>query len=347
MNDLQSIKSRIYTEGKIHTLLNALGCTDVRAEQGGGLIVCMLPPKFQSDNRRSVQIKNTEMLWGCIRSRGIFGDIYCIVGYIYYGLTTFDDVRAKIHDIKHWICTTLNYKNDVWGNEIAKDWNAWMRPIQRQRPKDVYEISNEVLNEQILHQYVPYGHMLWVKEGITLQTQRKFGVAYDIDSDRIVYPAHNKYGQLIGVKGRYVGSDTDILKEFKYVPLVAWSKSIELFNVHRALPYIQKQNQVIVVESAKACMLLTQWGYENVVGIEGFPIAPTQIRLLKALQVSIIFALDKNVSIDQLNDCTKAIKNRLVYYVVDADNLLNKKDSPTDNGVQVWEKLFQKKVKKH
>ena len=347
--DLRVLKQRIYNEAKIPTLLAALDCDHIHEEQGGELIVCQLPSKFHSDNRRSVQIKNTESMWGCIRSRGITGDIYTIIGYILYDITDFEDVKSKIHDIKHWICTTLSYvdEDEVWNGEITKDWNSWLRPIQKSRPKDVYELENEELDESTLGQYIPLGHMAWIKEGINIQTQQAFGVAYDMDTDRIVYPVYARTARLIGVKGRYVGDDPEILDRCKYLALHPWQKSIELYNLHRALPHIQEKQEVIVVESAKACMLLTQWGWGNCVSIEGFPISDTQIRLLKELRVPIVFAFDKDVDMVQIEKCSKNIKSRLVYCVYDTEGLLSAKDSPTDKGIQVWEKLFLNKQKKH
>lgn len=61
--DLRVLKQRIYNEAKIPTLLAALDCDHIHEEQGGELIVCQLPSKFHSDNRRSVQIKNGYILY--------------------------------------------------------------------------------------------------------------------------------------------------------------------------------------------------------------------------------------------------------------------------------------------
>ena len=345
--DLREIKQRICTDDKLSTLLEALDCEHIHEEQGGQLIVCQLPPKFNSDNRRSVQIRNNESMWGYIRSRGITGDIYSIVGYILYDLTDFDAVKDRIYDIKQWICNTLGYEEDSWDGTITKDWNSWLRPIQKSRPREIYEIENEVLDESVLDRYIPFPHMLWVKDGITAQTQYQFGVAYDLDSDRIVYPVHNKHGQLIGVKGRYVGNDPFILDNFKYIPLEPWAKGIELYNLHRAAEYIRARNEVIAVESAKSCMRLTQWGYPNVISIEGFPMSQTQVRLLKELRVPIVMALDRDVELAQVKEAIKCVKNRLTYIISDTENLLSGKESPTDRGKEVWEQLYATRAKNY
>lgn len=345
MDGLRGIKSRIYNEQKVPTLLEALGCDEIRTEQHGSLIVCQLPARFGSDNKRSVQVKATDALWGNIRSRSITGDIYTLVGYIKWGYADFDDIKKNIHEIKSWICETLGYEDDVWRGEIAKDWIAWLRPIQKQRPKEIYRFDNKVLDEAILDKYVPCGHIAWANEGISLATQSLFGVRFDMDSERIVYPIHNADGEFVGVKGRYVGTDTHIHSNYKYLALVPYAKSVELYNLHRAKSHIVEQKQIIVVESAKSCMKLTQWGFPNCVSLEGLDISSAQAQHLKKFGVPIVFAWDKGITWQDVQQKTSALKSRLIYCAYDNLDLLIDKDSPTDRGIEVWQKLLENKSK--
>jgi DNA primase len=296
-----------------------------------------------------VQIKNTEQLSSYIRSKDISGDIYTVVGYIVYDYDTFDDIRDNISQIKDWICQTLGYYEYLgfgWQDSKPKDWNAWLRPIKKARVKpEDYVQHNEVLDDIILKQFIPMPHMLWLKDGIELATQRYFGVGFDLDSERIVYPIHNKDGQLIGVKGRYVGKDTEQLEDYKYMPLHAYSKSIELYNLHRAMKHIKDRGEVIVVESAKSCMLLWQWGYGNVVSLEGKSISPCQVRMLKELKATIIIALDNDLSADDIEEICSRFKTRLVYSVKDKLGLLGVKDSPVDKGIITWKLLYNNRSK--
>ncbi len=346
MND--AVKNRIYTEERVHELLEALGCENIRYE-GGGRCVAQLPPRFNSNNRRSVQVYIDERLTSYVRSRSIVGDIYTLVGYIQFDLIGFEEIRQNFGMIREWICETLGYhellRHRQGDLDIVTDWNAWLRPIQKARPKQIEFVENEVLDESILDQYVNMAHLRWVREGLSVATQYEFGVKIDIDSERIVFPVHNKNGQLIGVKGRYFGDSPEIEDDYKYLPLYPYSKGMELFNLHRAMPHIQEQNQVIVVEAAKSCMFLTQWGYKNCVSLEGKNITSHQVKLLKELKVPIVFAWDKDVSVREIKRFVWPFKTRLIYVVFDTQNLLSGKDAPIDKGKNIWDTLYSMRYK--
>ncbi|MGI6227341.1 MAG: DNA primase [Peptococcales bacterium] len=349
MSNLQDIKRKIYIDGRIPDILESLGCEYIRVESRGERYVAQLPSRFGSRNKRSVQIRNNELLNSSVRSRNITGDIYTLVGYIEFGYEHFDDVREHIGEIKTWVCETLGYVQFLgFQNEgvfVCKDWNAWLRPIQKSRPKKLHIEDNKVLGRNIMQQFVNIPHIKWINEGININTQRYFDVHVDIETERIVFPVHNKDGEIIGVKGRYFGTDPVIKEDYKYLPIYPYSKSIELFNIHRALPFIKKRNEVIVVEAAKSCLLLTQWGYENCVSTEGKDISQVQVKLLKNLHVPIVFAWDKDVTWDNIKRYTKDFKTRLVYAIYDDTDLLDEKEAPVDKGITVWEKMYESKRK--
>jgi DNA primase len=158
----------------------------------------------------------------------------------------------------------------------------------------------------------------------------------------MVFPVHNKNGDLIGVKGRSVNTDD----EYKYLYLYSCNKSIELFNYHRAIEYINKYKKVYIGEGAKFTMLLTQWGYPNCVSIEGSDISQVQIYELKKLGIDIkyIFCYDKDKNEQYVKNQVKQIKNRIVKIMIDKDNLLQNKESPTDKGEYIFNDLVDNYV---
>lgn len=344
MSDVSTIKKRIYDEGKIEDLLEALGCENIRVEGRGARYVAQLPARFNSDNRRSVQVYNDEALISYIRSRNIAGDIFTLVGYVQFDYDARDDVRHHFIVIKNWICQALGY-NEYMGfgqgdTSFEIDWNAWLRPIQKARPREFEFAENDIIDEAVFGQYIKIPHMKWVNEGVSPRTQVEFGVHVDIESERIVFPVCNKQGQLIGIKGRYFGSDSTVEEDFKYLPLYPYSKGIELFNLHRALPHIKDRNEVLVVEAAKSCMVLTQWGYKNCVSLEGKNMTSHQAKMLRQLKVPIVFAWDKDVSVKEIKQQTQDFKTRLVYCIYDTKNYLENHDSPIDKGRKVWDTIY-------
>ena len=342
--DLKQLKQYIYENSDIESLLEKLNCTNIHHEQLGSLICARLPDVFNSDNPRSIQIKNNEQLNGSIRSRSINGDIYSVVGYLLYGTEEFEEVKDYIYDIAKDICSYLEYDIKSFNRkEKRKDWNYFLRPIQKKRKKQEISIQkNEVADESLLDLYESYLHVEWYNEGINQKTAIEFNIGYDRNTDRITVPIYDEDSNLVGVKGRCVSYSFE--KDKKYIALIPFKKTIELFNLHKAMPYIKEKNQVIVFESEKSCLRCWQWGIKNCVAIMGGDLSPNQIVKLKkiAINTEIIFMFDADKTTHQVYLEASKIKNRIVKVMVDTNNLLNhvEKDSPTDLGIEVFEKLY-------
>lgn len=343
LNDLLSIKKRIYEEERIEELLEKLGCHHIKVEQRGGLYTAGLP---DGDNIRSVQVKNNENLTSYIRSKGISGDIFTIVGYIKFGCKTFEEVKKKLYEIKLLTCELLGYETSSFKKtEKKKDWNWFLRPIQKERKNNIpysIEYVNECLNENLLYEFVMYPNKYWIEEGISHSTQVEFEVGYDVATNRIIFPIRDRQGRLIGVKGRI---NPEIQDDRKYVYLYSCAKSFELFNYHRALPYIQDKKEVIIFESEKSVMKAWQYGYKNCLAIGGDALTPQEIAIIKGfgLETSIVLCFDKDKTVEHVKNQANQIINRMVYAVYDIHGLLDEKDSPVDKGKEVWERLYNKK----
>lgn len=351
--DLKDLKERIFNEGTIGQLLESLGCDCVKLTTGrvGDDLVTARAP--DSSNKRGVQVYLSPTLHSEIVNEGISGDIYIVVGFILYGTRTFDEVRQYLYQIKVFICNVLEY-DDMLSKRYEKpklktDWNSWLREIKHQRSREIEITENEVVDESILQQYVSIPWMDWfIRDGISPETQREFGIGIDIFSERVTIPIRNISGNLIGVKGRYIGNNKDIESDKKYSYLIPCSKAIELFNLHRALPHIKASRQAIVVEGAKTTMQLWEWGWKNSVSIEGDRISPVQVKLLKelGLDVDLLFAWDKGKDEEFVLRQLKQIKNRNVYYLYDNYDLFQDKQSPTDKGYEHFTDFIQNHVHK-
>lgn len=346
MSDFTEIKNRIYEEERIEEVLELLGCWGIDSEQGGKLIIAALP---DGENKRSVQVKNNPSLASSIRSRGINGSIFDIVSYILYEAESEDALKMNLPKSKFWICTKLKYNEyiDAFYKETSdqpkqiQKYNGWLKKIKNNVTNQVPK--NVIRDASIVNEFGNVPYFEWINEGITGQTQRLFGVGIDVHSDRITFPVHDKSGNIVGVKGRYCGRSKDVEDKYKYLYVVPCNKSIEFFNLHRATPYIDSSQEVIVVEGAKTVMLLHQWGYKNVISIEGDSLSSHQITLLKELGLSTkyIFAWDKDKSIEFVKKEIQRLNGRNRYAIYDKDELLSSKNSPTDQGKKVWENLYQ------
>jgi DNA primase len=350
-NDLPIIKERIYEENLIETILEELECQYIK--HVGNRWEAQLPDRFGSNNRRAVQVYELPSLPSKIRNRGVSGDIYALVGYILYEVTDFEELKEYLHQVKAWVCNTLGWdeylevRDDFEEKVEKKDYLSFLRPVQksrkqRKRMQVMRNKENPVLDkERVFSWYWKYPHKNFLDDGISIETQREFEVMFDSESQRVVFPIYNSNGELISVKGRYVGKDEWIMKEIKYIYLYSFDKSIELFNLHRALPYIKQTGEVIVFESEKSCMKAHQYGFKNTVAICGNELSPVQAYMLKKLEANIIFAFDNDIDDEHVKKQAKQIKTRKCFYIKDTLGLLGEKDSPVDKGEISWRRLYK------
>ncbi|OMD76846.1 hypothetical protein [Paenibacillus odorifer] len=350
-DSLKTLKERIYNEGTIGKLLEELGCDNIKIISGRSsddLLTAHLP---DSKNQRGVQIYLSPNLHCEIVNRGISGDIYSLVGYMLYDCKNFDEVRSYLYQISTYIRNTLGYEHSTEGFKQEKpkvDYNWWLRDVQKQRPREYEVVENLILSESVLEEFNcgAIGWIDWFNEGIALEAQREFNVGFHVPSDRVTIPVHNKNGQLIGVKGRYVGTDKEQLKYKKYNYIYSCSKNIELFNLHRALPHIQNSKRVFVFEGAKTTMKLWGWGIKNAVSIEGDKLSPVQVKLLKDLgiDIEIVWGWDKGKDREFVHKQVKQIKGRKMKYLYDNTDRFEDKQSPVDLGYDVYMDLVKNDI---
>ncbi|WGT37766.1 DNA primase [Lysinibacillus sp. 1 U-2021] len=346
MSELRQIEARIYNEDRIEELLEHLDCWNIMTEQHGILYVAGLP---EGDNPRSVQIKNIESLSVNIRSKGITGSIFDLVSYIIFGSETEQERKETLSKSKFWICNKLNYPEFIdefykVTSDIqtpVKGYNDWLKKASKKDRED--NGSNVLLSNEYINDYQTVPYYGWYKEGLSISTQKCFQIGIDVNTERITFPVHNKHGEMIGIKGRYCGKNKEIEDKYKYLYLIPCNKSIELFNLHRALPHILRLKEVIIVEGGKTTMFLTQWNYPNVVSIEGDSLSPMQIKLLKdlGLDIKYIFAYDKDKNAEYVKKEASKLTGRMKYGIIDLENNLEHKDSPTDKGKEVWDNLYK------
>jgi len=97
----------------------------------------------------------------------------------------------------------------------------------------------------------------------------------------VAIPIHNRDGQLVAYIGRAV-SDTQAESEGKYKVPPGFKKSLEVFNLHRALGEKEAVGKygLIVVEGFFGVFWLYQKGFKNVVALMGKELSDRQTELL-------------------------------------------------------------------
>lgn len=331
-------------------LLESMGCEYVYGEQGGELITCQLPPRFDSENKRSVQVRMNDSLSCYIRNKADFGggSIFDLVSYIHFGKKGEANINKNLPKSKEFICNVFGWKeflSNRRGTIQVKDYTASLKEIIGSKRKRREYKPNTVINEDTMKQFYykdnPLPYQDWIDEGITYDIQMKYGVGFDLESKRVVFPLRNRFGQLIGVKGRIMKDSDD--PERKYLYLYRCNTSNEWFNYHNAVDEILKKKEVIIVESEKSCMKFASHGIWNTLAIGSSDITDVQVDFIKSLglDIKICLGYDKDKTVSEVKEQADKFERRDVYGVVDMDNLLGEKDSPIDCGIDIWNTLYK------
>lgn len=349
MSEFKEIKKKILNEDKVEYILECIGCEFVNKEQGGELVTARLPERFNSQNKRSVQVKMNASLTSSIRSRGDFeGDIFKLILYIHFDKRGKElDDKKNQYEAKDFICKKLGWGTSSSGGIIVKDYTATLRELIGDDSKNEIK-KNPVIPENIMNQFYfkekPLPYKKWIDEGISYNTQVLYNVGFDWDSKRVVFPLRNKDGALVGVKGRIMRDEDDL--DRKYLYLYRCNNRYEWFNWYLAVKYILKEKKVYIFEAEKSCMKAWNMGFYNTLAIGASDITPEQVAMLKGLgeDIQIILCYDKDKTVEEIEHQAEKIRYRTIYYVFDIDNKLGKKDSPVDNGLDIWNYLLENNI---
>ena len=112
------------------------------------------------------------------------------------------------------------------------------------------EIEVTTYPETILEQYGNTPCLLWLRDGISLSTQRKWGVGYCAESQRITLPIRASTAELLGIKGRCNYEPEEYEAKYLYLtPSCPMSQTLFGYSENYSSLY---ESDVFVVESEKS-----------------------------------------------------------------------------------------------
>lgn len=185
---------------------------------------------------------------------------------------------------------------------------------------------------------------LWADEGIDWEIMRKYGVRYDAFDNRIVYPIKDYEGNIISVCGRTCDPDFKAKKIRKYTYFQEIGTIDTLYGYSDNQDAIRQAKEIILFEGAKSCLKMAGWGYGNTAAILTSHLSLNQYQFLLKLSswhgIRIVFALDADVDITRDKNIMKLAQYARVEWVKNLGDLLNEKDSPVDQGLEVFQTLY-------
>ena len=110
---------------------------------------------------------------------------------------------------------------------------------------------------------------------------------------------------------------------------------------------ILRTNTAIIFEGLKSVMHVAGWGYNNCLAAETSRINDAQVAVLIKMGVkNVIVAFDKDVGMKDIKSSTRLLRKYMnCYAVYDKWGLLKDKDSPCDEGLDVWKSLLERRMR--
>lgn len=322
----------------IQPILEELGCHHISKKDG--YIQCANP---DGDNRTAVCVYENTNLTTINYTRDISHGKQ--IGTDLISLVEFYHEESFPHAVK-WICDVigLDYYQEL-DEDIPESLRLTRMFIEMELDVDMIDQEKPLkpISNDILKYYHPYVNDMFLEDGVSYETQQEFEIGYDEVSDRITIPIRDELGNLVGVKGRYFYREVPE-NEQKFVYLERCAKSQILYGLNKTMPAIKRSNRVFVVEAEKGVQQLYDNGFIESVSTGGKTLSRCQIEKLTRLCVPIYFVFDKDVSIEELQELScRFIDGVEVYALVDSQNILENKESPTDN-IEKFKKLLDECV---
>ena len=334
--DIRELKEEILQRELISDILSGIGCHHI--QDRGEYISC---GNRDGDNPKAIIVYKNEYI-GCVNytrqitKNGRSADIFDLIAYV-------ED--CSFAEAMKFVCNIagLDYYGET--QELPESLQI-IKLLKEISIGDNEEDNSPVkpISEHILSYYLPYGNKMFEMDNISLEVQQEFEIGFDPASGYITIPIRDSLGTLCGVKGRYFGESDEWHTKYTYIEKC--NKGKILYGHWQNRSCIKNSKTLFVVESEKAVQQLATMGYRNSVATGGKTISHYQIELITRTGCTPVLTLDKDVDEDELKSIAEMFMDGItVYAIIDKDNLLDEKESPSDDP-QKWQHLIKNNVYK-
>lgn len=253
------------------------------------------------------------------------------------------DFRSVLSAIKRILNLSDDWRPQSRKREIFG--GVYSRIINRTDPQP------KVYDESILDDYLKVPNERFQRDNISLETQMKFGISYDVGTDRITIPICDQHGSLMGVKGRR-NYETDNEDDPKYLYLIPCQMSKTLFGYSNNYSSMYG-GTVMIFESEKSVLQCASYGYNNAVALGSNNLSEYQSKMILSLNPKqVIFMLDSDLplentkrNIDTLRSISVMRDFKISYFDWTECLDLPSKASPSDEGKEVLEYILRENIK--
>lgn len=228
----------------------------------------------------------------------------------------------------------------------------------KKRYKKNENIKLSTFSPEVLDCFTKVYPVEWLEDGISKQAMDKFNILYSISQNKIIIPHYNVNGELIGIRGRAL-DEWEIENVGKYMPIKieqTWYKhplSLNLYGLYQNKENIKKTGVCYLFEAEKSVLQMENFSCPNcAVAVCGSSFNKFSLKLLmqECSPKEIVICFDKEEKeredkyFNKLSGLCKKYSNYANFsFIYDRQNLLDMKDSPTDKGEEVFNKLLSRR----
>lgn len=200
----------------------------------------------------------------------------------------------------------------------------------------------------------------WLNDGISREAMDKFDIRYSISQNKIIIPHKDINGRLVGIRGRAL-NEWEVENIGKYMPIKleqTWYKhplSMNLYGIYENKETIKKSKIVYVFESEKSVLQFESFNMPHcAVAVCGSQFNKYQLNILLkyCAPTEIVICFDREEEegetkyFDKLYALCKKYNQYCQFsFIYDRLGILGMKDSPSDDGEEIFKKLLEKRVR--
>lgn len=305
-------------------------------EQHGNEFWCCSPLN-PNDNDPSFSVNRENHMWYCY-STGQGGNLIEFIKL--YNHTSF---VGALNILATYLGVTIEHEPDTL--QILREMKRFRVKPKIREPTKPHLLLPE--NYMDIFQHRPITE--WENEFITPEIADYFEVRYAPNDNALVFPVRDLGGNIINVKGRRLGNEWKEetgKKKAKYFHYFNMQGDIDFFwGWAEATDGAFRNKIMVLVEAEKSVMQAFGYGHNNVVAMGTSHITDYQLRTLVRQQLPVVLAVDKDKMLAIRSDDNFFKLSRMIdcYTLSDSEGLLGEKDSPTDRGKEVFERLLDNK----
>lgn len=268
--------------------------------------------------------------------------------------------RYIFTDIIQWILSVIGLSDEQFEPSNTISQPAWKSSLLPYTTRKSSEFMGRRYDSKVLDLCLPYYHEMFLNDNITKETMQKFKVGWYAPKSQIALPVFTKDNELMGVHCRNTIAKI-VDKGYKYIPLKTseqqynFKTSEALYGINVNKESIKTHKRVYLFEAPKSVLQCDSMGIHEALGLFGLNCSTLQRDMILSLGINeIIICLDKQYIEPNGDEFEKYIRNvtkiakifkghAKVYSITDMNNLLGYKDSPSDCGREIFDRLYERK----